>query len=642
MPLPNIFRKSAEKRKAAPAKPANLLNATSLSTPNASIGQSWNLLKRYLTESDDKVKGRLLLAGVTGLTIAGLGGEIYISQLLGDFGTAFQALSPKSSLQEKDIAIRYLGLCIGAGMGMMVTRGALWYCERTLHKNWRDWQTRAHLSQWLGNRVHNRLQKGVIENPGLLIKQNDNSMPGDVVGLGIGLLQAAVRLPVFSYVLWNLSGTAQFNILGNAVSIPGYMTWGTMAFAAIGTWMGHKAGNPLSPLYSQHQKLEAAQDNDISYVQANSESILLADGEPVADKMLGHSMTEISDNWHKINLYETALLTLNDGYNRIGEFLPYALLFPLTMQAGFNLGILAPAMQAIMNVKSSLSWYFDSRAHIGRLRASINQTVHLESIMNEAAAQDRTHFSANGESTAPVIAIREDEQQDGIEFSNLTVLRPQTGEVLFKNANIKLHPGEKMMLMAPAGSGKTTMLRAMKGVIDHGDGEIVYNKGRTRMLVPQNRHIPPTLTLREILVYPAIDTVFNLTAMEDALRKVGLERLISDLHDESIKGRHLSGRLSGGEHQKLNMARILVIRPDELIADELTSALDEETEFKLYSMLLRELPNTSVLNISHHKNLIPLHTTLAVIENNQMKVQNLNAPDPALNKSAPQGRHPQP
>jgi len=92
-------------------------------------------------------------------------------------------------------------------------------------------------------------------------------------------------------------------------------------------------------------------------------------------------------------------------------------------------------------------------------------------------------------------------------------------------------------------------------------------------------------------------------ALREALQVVGLPELAARL-DETA---HWAQALSPGEQQRIAFARALVQRPDWLFLDEATSAVDEETEARLYSLLRDRLPGTTVVSVGHRSTLRAFH-----------------------------------
>ena len=104
------------------------------------------------------------------------------------------------------------------------------------------------------------------------------------------------------------------------------------------------------------------------------------------------------------------------------------------------------------------------------------------------------------------------------------------------------------------------------------------------MFLPQKPYIPIG-TLRDAVTYPAAAGTYTDEAIRDALRSVTLEKLVERLDEE----RNWSLSLSGGEQQRLAVARALLYRPDWLFLDEATSAMDEAGERLIYELLRERL-----------------------------------------------------
>jgi putative ATP-binding cassette transporter len=122
------------------------------------------------------------------------------------------------------------------------------------------------------------------------------------------------------------------------------------------------------------------------------------------------------------------------------------------------------------------------------------------------------------------------------------------------------------------------------------------------MLLPQRPYIPIG-SLRGAVVYPAEGGAPPDEAIREALRLARLPQLADRLDEEGAWAQ----TLSLGEQQRLAIARALLARPDWLLLDEATAALDEATEREVYRILKEALPGTTVVSIGHRSTLVAFH-----------------------------------
>ena len=113
----------------------------------------------------------------------------------------------------------------------------------------------------------------------------------------------------------------------------------------------------------------------------------------------------------------------------------------------------------------------------------------------------------------------------------------------------------------------------------------------------------PQATLAAAITYPARAGTFNDGHLADTLTAIGLPGLIPRLHEEA----HWNRMLSGGEQQRLAIARVLLYAPDYLFLDEATAALDEAAEATLYRLLQERLPGATIISIGHRSTLGAFH-----------------------------------
>ena len=157
-------------------------------------------------------------------------------------------------------------------------------------------------------------------------------------------------------------------------------------------------------------------------------------------------------------------------------------------------------------------------------------------------------------------------------------------------------------MVGPSGSGKSTLFRAIAGLWPFGSGEILQPAYAKLMLLPQRPYLPIG-PLRAALAYPSTASAYSEHELQAALIKVGLPALGDRLDDED----NWQMRLSGGEQQRLAVARALLAKPDWLFLDEATASLDEKSEADLYRVIVETLPNATLVSIGHRSTLAAFH-----------------------------------
>ncbi len=159
---------------------------------------------------------------------------------------------------------------------------------------------------------------------------------------------------------------------------------------------------------------------------------------------------------------------------------------------------------------------------------------------------------------------------------------------LFENLNFEIKKGEVIGLIGETGSGKTTLMNVLLGLIPHATGEVLIN-GRPMQAVkaewnkmvgyvPQEIYLLDDSLINNITFFGQEDKV-DLAFVQHVVEQVALSDVVEglDMGLETIVGEHGS-RFSGGQRQRVAIARALYRDPDVLIFDEATSALDSETE----------------------------------------------------------------
>jgi putative ATP-binding cassette transporter len=206
------------------------------------------------------------------------------------------------------------------------------------------------------------------------------------------------------------------------------------------------------------------------------------------------------------------------------------------------------------------------------------------------------------------------------------------GEPLIANVNLSLERGDTVLLAGSSGSGKSTLLRAIAGIWPFGRGEVLGPPPAQLLFLPQKPYLPIG-TLREVVSYPAPAGGLDDAILRDALATVGLAKLAGRL-DESG---HWALQLSPGEQQRIAFARALVHKPKWLFLDEATSAVDEASEVRLYTLLRERLPGTTVFSIGHRATLRPFHARRLLVQRNGNGSASIVEVTPAIVSPLPNG-----
>ena len=171
------------------------------------------------------------------------------------------------------------------------------------------------------------------------------------------------------------------------------------------------------------------------------------------------------------------------------------------------------------------------------------------------------------------------------------------GRPVLRDVSFGIDPGEIVTIVGPNGSGKSTLMRAIIGAVRPNSGTLTRKPGLRMGYVPQRIHIDSTLPLsvRRFLSLPA---AVDEDAALAALREVGAEDLTT---------RQMAD-LSGGQFQRVLLARALLCKPDLLILDEAAQGLDQQGSAAFYKRIeeLRDRLGCSVLMVSHE-----LHVVMA-------------------------------
>lgn len=312
-------------------------------------------------------------------------------------------------------------------------------------------------------------------------------------------------------------------------------------------------------------------------------------------------------------LWAVSLLSL---LSTAGYYGAYVWVIYETAIGVFTIGTLAFLTQSILNASSNISQIFSTLSSIA------DQALFLTDLL--AFFEMRPTVTSKPNALLAPRPIR-----TGFEFQDVTFIYPGSTRKVLNNLNFSLHPGERVALIGQNGQGKTTIVKLMTRLYDPTDGRILLDGIDLRdydiedlcsqIGVIFQDFMRYEMTARENIGVGRIDFLSDMRRIKEAAQKSLADGVIARLPAkyEQMLGRRFEGGvdLSGGEWQKMALARAYLREAQVLILDEPTAALDARAEYEVFARFNELTVGKMALFISHRFSTVRMAERIIVLEN---------------------------
>jgi len=466
------------------------------------------------------------------------------------------------------------------------------YLKQLLQIRWRTDMTASLQQRWMQDRIYYRihLQDNQEDNPDQRIAEDVDLFIEKSLTLGLGLLETSVSMISFVVLLWVLSRDVSF--FGH--TYPGSLVVIALVYAGIGTIATHWIGKRLLRLNFTQQKAEANFRFQLVRFRENVESIAFYRGEKQERQLLSELFSVLRANWDAIMDATKRVMLFSTSFSQATLVFPLVIAAPAYFAGSIPLGGVFQTANALNKVIENLSWFVEHYLELATFGATIERLSRFSSLIQR---------TGNKRSDLKRLCHPE----NILRCRDLNVYLPNN-RPLIHTFDLSVQSGESIAITGASGAGKSCLLRTFAGLWPYASGDLELPAERC-LFVPQKPYVPSG-TLGQILAYPHSAKSQHTNRVDELLELTQLSHLTTELNNDR-PWHHL---LSGGETQRLNLVRLLLLRPSMLFLDEATSNLDADWAVRYYALLKKFNPDCTCISVAHQTDVLNLHDRLIRLE----------------------------
>jgi ATP-binding cassette subfamily B protein len=322
-------------------------------------------------------------------------------------------------------------------------------------------------------------------------------------------------------------------------------------------------------------------------------------------------------------LFWTGLLAI---LAQLGYYSAYVLSIYRTIAGDYTIGAFALITSAIMQAMSNIQLMFSTASGVA------DQALFLTDLLAFFEMKPHVQSKPNGLRTPRPITR-------GFEFRDVSFMYPGTTRRVLSNFNFKLSPGERVALIGENGQGKTTVVKLITRLYDPSEGQILLDGVDLREYDLADLHseigvifqdfMRYEMTARENIAIGRVERPHDDEEIEYAAEKSMANGVVAKLRGgyDQMLGRRFEGGvdLSGGEWQKIALARAYLRDAQLLILDEPTASLDARSEFEVFERFAELTFGKMALLISHRFSTVRMADRIVVLEGGRLVEEGTHA-----------------
>ena len=556
--------------------------------------QFWTIAKSYWL-GDEKWQARGLLLGVVLFLLAYTGLSVVLNNKR---GVLISALSAKDEPRFWQTVMIFIGVLVIYAPLLAGYR----YLRDRLSLQWRRWLTNRFVENYFGDRAYYHLNTAdlTIDNPDQRIAEDVRSFTQESLTFLLVLVESVLSVIAFSGVLWGISKPL-------VIFLVLYALVGTLVTTLV-------FGKPLVRLNFEQLKKEANFRFSLVRIRENAEAIAFYRGEEQESNQVKQRFLEVFDNVKRLLVWELNLNVLTNAYEFIPFILPALVVAPAIFAGEMEIGKVTEAQGAFVRV------FFSLNVVVARFQALTTFGAGIDRLFTFAEFLEQTETAANSDEADHIQTV----EAERLAIEHLTLETPNHQRVLIQDLSVEVPTGQGLLVMGASGCGKSSLLRAIAGLWNSGNGTIVRPASDRILFLPQRPYLVLG-TLRDQLLYPNRAIEIEEAQLDQALEWVNLADLAKRFGGFDTE-QDWADILSLGEQQRLTFARLFLNKPSYAILDEATSALDIQNEERLYQQL--QAIDTTFLSVGHRSTLAGYHAV--VLELSQDKSWQLREPDSTI------------